>query len=131
VPLKGAEVVIVGRSNIVGKPMAMLLLAQSCTVTICHSQSKDLAFHTRRADILVAAVGRAKMITGDMIKPGATVIDVGINRTPEGQALRRRRFRIGQGSRRCHHPGARRRRPDDHHHAAGQHAGSRRKEQIK
>ena len=85
VPLKGAEVVIVGRSNIVGKPMAMLLLAKSCTVTICHSQSKDLAFHTRRADILVAAVGRAKMITGDIIKPGATVIDVGINRTAEGK----------------------------------------------
>ncbi|MDP2823078.1 MAG: bifunctional methylenetetrahydrofolate dehydrogenase/methenyltetrahydrofolate cyclohydrolase FolD [Sulfuritalea sp.] len=85
VPLKGAEVVIVGRSNIVGKPMAMLLLAKSCTVTICHSQSKDLAFHTRRADILVAAVGRAKMITGNMIKPGATVIDVGINRTAEGK----------------------------------------------
>jgi methylenetetrahydrofolate dehydrogenase (NADP+)/methenyltetrahydrofolate cyclohydrolase len=85
VPLKGAEVVIVGRSNIVGKPMAMLLLAKSCTVTICHSQSRDLAFHTRRADILVAAVGRARMITGDMIKPGATVIDVGINRTPEGK----------------------------------------------
>ncbi len=85
VALKGAEAVIVGRSNIVGKPMAMLLLAKSCTVTVCHSQSKDLAFHTRRADILVAAVGRAKMITGDMIKPGATVIDVGINRTPEGK----------------------------------------------
>ena len=85
VPLKGAEVVIVGRSNIVGKPMAMLLLAKSCTVTICHSQSKDLAFHTRRADILVAAVGRAKMITGDMIKPGATVIDVGMNRNSEGK----------------------------------------------
>ena len=85
VPLKGAEAVIVGRSNIVGKPMAMLLLAQSCTVTVCHSQSKDLVFHTKRADILVAAVGRAKMITGDMIKPGATVIDVGINRTPEGK----------------------------------------------
>jgi methylenetetrahydrofolate dehydrogenase (NADP+)/methenyltetrahydrofolate cyclohydrolase len=85
VRLKGAEVVIVGRSNIVGKPMAMLLLAKSCTVTICHSQSKDLAFHTRRADILVAAVGRARMITGDMIKPGATVIDVGINRTAEGK----------------------------------------------
>ncbi|HZV55365.1 MAG TPA: bifunctional methylenetetrahydrofolate dehydrogenase/methenyltetrahydrofolate cyclohydrolase FolD [Rhodocyclaceae bacterium] len=85
VPLKGAEAVIVGRSNIVGKPMAMLLLAQSCTVTVCHSQSKDLAFHTRRADILVAAVGRAKMITGDMIKPGATVIDVGINRQADGK----------------------------------------------
>jgi methylenetetrahydrofolate dehydrogenase (NADP+) / methenyltetrahydrofolate cyclohydrolase len=85
VPLKGAEAVIVGRSNIVGKPMAMLLLAQSCTVTVCHSQSKDLAFHTRRADILVAAVGKAKMITGDMIKPGATVIDVGINRQADGK----------------------------------------------
>ena len=85
VPIKGAEVVIVGRSNIVGKPMALLLLAQSATVTICHSQSKDLAFHTRRADILVAAVGRPKMITGDMIKPGATVIDVGINRLPADQ----------------------------------------------
>ncbi len=85
VPLKGAEAVIVGRSNIVGKPMAMLLLAKSATVTVCHSQSKDLAFHTRRADILVAAVGRARMITGDMVKPGATVIDVGINRTPEGK----------------------------------------------
>ena len=84
VPLKGAEVVVVGRSNIVGKPMAMLLLAQSCTVTICHSQSRDLAFHTRRADILIAAVGRERMITGDMIKPGATVIDVGMNRFSSG-----------------------------------------------
>ncbi len=85
VPLKGAEAVIVGRSNIVGKPMALLLLGESATVTVCHSQSKDLAFHTRRADILVAAVGRPKMITGDMIKPGATVIDVGINRTADGK----------------------------------------------
>jgi methylenetetrahydrofolate dehydrogenase (NADP+)/methenyltetrahydrofolate cyclohydrolase len=85
VNLKGAEVVIVGRSNIVGKPMAMLLLAHSATVTICHSQTRDLALHTRRADVLVAAVGRAKMITGDMIKPGATVIDVGINRLPPEQ----------------------------------------------
>jgi len=85
VQLKGAEAVIVGRSNIVGKPMAMLLMQASCTVTICHSQTRDLAFHTRRADILVAAIGRAKMITGDMIKPGATVIDVGINRLPPEQ----------------------------------------------
>ncbi len=85
VVLKGAEAVIVGRSNIVGKPMSMLLLAAGCTVTICHSQTRDLAFHTRRADILVAAVGRPKMITGDMIKPGATVIDVGINRLPAEQ----------------------------------------------
>ena len=85
VKLKGAEVVIVGRSNIVGKPMAMLLLAASATVTVCHSQTRDLAFHTRRADVLVAAVGRARMITGDMIKPGATVIDVGINRGEDGK----------------------------------------------
>ncbi|MBV2234025.1 MAG: bifunctional methylenetetrahydrofolate dehydrogenase/methenyltetrahydrofolate cyclohydrolase FolD [Sterolibacterium sp.] len=85
VPLKGAEAVIVGRSNIVGKPMAMLLLAAGCTVTVCHSQTRDLAFHTRRADILVAAVGRPRMITGEMIKPGATVIDVGINRLPAAE----------------------------------------------
>lgn len=85
VTLKGAEAVIVGRSNIVGKPMAMLLLAAGCTVTICHSQTRDLKSHTLRADILVAAVGRAKMIGGDMIKPGATVIDVGINRLPAEQ----------------------------------------------
>ncbi|MBK9521429.1 MAG: bifunctional methylenetetrahydrofolate dehydrogenase/methenyltetrahydrofolate cyclohydrolase FolD [Rhodocyclaceae bacterium] len=84
VVLKGAEAVIVGRSNIVGKPMALLLLQNSATVTICHSQSRDLAFHTRRADILIAAVGRPKMITGNMIKPGATVIDVGINRQLDG-----------------------------------------------
>lgn len=85
VPLAGAEAVIVGRSNIVGKPMAMLLLAQNATVTVCHSRTRDLAFHTRRADVLVAAVGRARMISGDMIKPGATVIDVGINRLPPEQ----------------------------------------------
>jgi len=77
-------VVVVGRSNIVGKPMAMLLLAQSATVTVCHSQTRDLAAHTRRADVLVAAVGRERMITGDMIKPGATVIDVGMNRYSSG-----------------------------------------------
>ena len=84
VKIAGAEAVVVGRSNIVGKPMAMLLLAQSATVTVCHSRSKDLAFHTRRADILVAAVGKERMITGDMIKPGATVIDVGMNRYASG-----------------------------------------------
>ena len=78
--VKGAEAVVVGRSNIVGKPQAMLLLQADATVTICHSRTRDLGAHTRRADILVAAVGRAKMITGAMIKPGAIVIDVGINR---------------------------------------------------
>lgn len=80
VDLSGKEAVVVGRSNIVGKPMAMLLLQQNCTVTICHSRTSDLAAHTRRADVLVAAVGRPGMITADMVKPGAIVIDVGINR---------------------------------------------------
>lgn len=85
IPIAGREAVIVGRSNIVGKPMALLLLAEHATVTICHSRTADLAGHTRRADILVAAVGRANMITGEMIKPGATVIDVGINRLADGK----------------------------------------------
>ena len=78
--LAGLNAVVVGRSNIVGKPMAQLLLGDSCTVTIAHSRTRDLAAVCRRADILVAAVGRAEMITGDFVKPGATVIDVGINR---------------------------------------------------
>jgi methylenetetrahydrofolate dehydrogenase (NADP+)/methenyltetrahydrofolate cyclohydrolase len=80
--LSGLNAVIVGRSNIVGKPMAQLLLAESCTVTIAHSRTRDLPEVCRRADILVAAVGRPEMIKGDWIKPGATVIDVGINRVP-------------------------------------------------
>ena len=84
----GAEVVIVGRSNIVGKPLAALLVQKAAganaTVTLCHTGTKDLAAHTRRADILVAAIGRAQAITGPMIAPGATVIDVGINRTENG-----------------------------------------------
>ena len=84
VDLAGAEAVVVGRSNIVGKPQAMLLLQKNATVTICHSRTKDLAAHTRRADVLIAAVGRARMITGDMVKPGAVVIDVGMNRIPDG-----------------------------------------------
>lgn len=80
VSLSGKEAVVVGRSNIVGKPMAMLLLQANCTVTMCHSRTADLASHTRRADILVAAVGKPGFITADMVKPGAIVIDVGINR---------------------------------------------------
>ena len=80
VPLKGKEAVVIGRSNIVGKPIAMLLLNENCTVTICHSRTADLAAHTRRADILVAAVGKPKFVTADMVKPGAAVVDVGINR---------------------------------------------------
>lgn len=80
VDLNGKEAVVIGRSNIVGKPMAMLLLHENCTVTVCHSKTVDLAAHSRNADILVAAVGKSKFITADMIKPGAIVIDVGINR---------------------------------------------------
>ncbi len=83
--LKGKEAVVVGRSNIVGKPMAMLLMHAGATVTVCHSQTRDLKAHCQRADILVAAIGKPKMITGDMIKPGAVVIDVGINRLPDGK----------------------------------------------
>ena len=80
VELTGKEAVVIGRSNIVGKPMAMLLLRENCTVTICHSRMQNLKEHTRRADVLVAAVGKAGFVTADMVKPGAVVIDVGINR---------------------------------------------------
>ena len=87
VETSGAEVVVVGRSNIVGKPMAALLVQArrggDATVTICHSRTRDLASHVRRADILIVAAGRAEMITGDMIKPGAVVIDVGMNSVPD------------------------------------------------
>jgi len=83
--LRGAEAVVVGRSNIVGKPAALLLLQAGATVTLCHSQTRDLAHHTRRADVLVCAVGKAHAIGGDMVKHGAAVIDVGINRSPEGK----------------------------------------------
>lgn len=84
VPLSGAEVVVVGRSNIVGKPIAKLLTNAGATVTVCHSRTRDLAAHLRRADIVVAAVGKPRMITADMIRPGAVVIDVGINRIDSG-----------------------------------------------
>ena len=80
VPLAGKEAVVIGRSNIVGKPVAMLLLNENCTVTMCHSRTADLAAHTRRADILIAAVGKPRFVTADMVKPGAAVVDVGINR---------------------------------------------------
>jgi len=81
--LSGKRALVLGRSNIVGKPMAQLLLGESCTVTIAHSRTQDLAEECRRADILVAAVGRPRMVPGDWVKPGATVIDVGINRIPD------------------------------------------------
>lgn len=84
IPTRGKHAVIIGRSNIVGKPMAMLLLAADATVTICHSKTANLAEITRQADILVAAVGKPNFVTGDMIKQGAAVIDVGINRVDDG-----------------------------------------------
>jgi len=90
VETRGAECVIVGRSNIVGKPMAALLVQQGpgadATVTVCHSRTRDLAAHTRRADVLIAAIGRARFVTADMVKPGAVVIDVGVNRIDEPRA---------------------------------------------
>ncbi len=85
VPVTGKRAVVVGRSNIVGKPMAMLLLQESATVTVCHSKTEDLADVCREADILVVAIGRANFITKDMIKPGAAVIDVGMNRNAQGK----------------------------------------------
>ena len=85
IDLSGREAVVIGRSNIVGKPMALLLINAGATVTVCHSRTRDLKAHTRRADILVAAVGKPHFVTADMLKPGAVVIDVGINRLPDGR----------------------------------------------
>jgi len=85
VDLRGKHAVVIGRSNTVGKPMALLLLQADATVTVCHSRSHDLAEHTRRADVVVAAVGRPRTLTAAMVKPGAIVIDVGMNRVPEGE----------------------------------------------
>lgn len=86
-PLEGKEAVVIGRSNIVGKPMGFMLLEQNATVTLCHSRTTRLADHVKRADILVAAVGVPEFVRGEWIKPGAVVIDVGMNRTPEGKLL--------------------------------------------
>jgi methylenetetrahydrofolate dehydrogenase (NADP+)/methenyltetrahydrofolate cyclohydrolase len=84
-PITGAQAVVVGSSNIVGKPMAMLLLMAGATITVCNSKTRNLSLYTKEADIVVVATGRPKMVTGDMIKPGAVVIDVGINRLPDGK----------------------------------------------
>jgi methylenetetrahydrofolate dehydrogenase (NADP+)/methenyltetrahydrofolate cyclohydrolase len=84
IPLEGKQVVILGRSNVVGKPLAIMLLQKNATVTICHSRTVNLAEITRQADVLVAAVGRARIVTAEMVRPGAVVIDVGINAKPEG-----------------------------------------------
>ena len=84
IQIEGAHVVIIGRSNIVGKPLAKCLLNKNATVTVCHSKTKNLKEITKQADILIAAIGKAKFVTADMVKKGATVIDVGINRTDNG-----------------------------------------------
>ena len=83
--LRGKHAVVIGRSNTVGKPMALLLLQANATVTVCHSATADIGHHTRQADLIVAAVGKRNVLTADMVKPGAIVIDVGMNRTPEGK----------------------------------------------
>jgi methylenetetrahydrofolate dehydrogenase (NADP+)/methenyltetrahydrofolate cyclohydrolase len=96
VDMRGAECVIVGRSNIVGKPMAALLMqdntSANATVTVCHRHTRDLRFHTSRADVLIVATGRAGLVTGDMVKPGAVVIDVGVNRVDDPSVPRRYRL---------------------------------------
>ena len=85
VPIAGRHAVVIGRSSIVGKPAALMLLERNATVTICHSRTADLAAMTRQADILICAIGRPRMVTADMVKPGAAVVDVGINRTADGK----------------------------------------------
>ena len=144
--IAGARAVVIGRSEIVGKPMAMLLLQRDATVTICHSKTPDLAALASTADILVAAIGRAGFVTPDFVKPGATVVDVGINRVTDAATVRalfrrglpsnrrlrpagvdrRRRRPSGRGGGRWRaHAGARRRRPADHRDAAEEHGGCR------
>ncbi len=127
--LEGKDAVVIGRSNIVGKPMAMLLLGESATVTIAHSKTRDLADVVRRADIVIAAVGRAEMVRGDWIKPGAVVIDVGINRIPaaDGKVAAGRRCRVRRSSRSGSRDHARPRRSwaDDDRHATQEHTGRR------
>jgi methylenetetrahydrofolate dehydrogenase (NADP+)/methenyltetrahydrofolate cyclohydrolase len=86
-PLRGKEAVMVGASNIVGRPMALELLMAGCTVTVCHSATRDLPAHVGRAEVLVAAVGRPELIKGDWVREGALVIDVGINRLPDGKVV--------------------------------------------
>ena len=119
--LEGAEAVVIGRSNLFGKPMAQLLLGANATVTTCHSRTRDLAAVCRRADVLIAAVGRARMVQADWVKPGAIVIDVGMNRTEDGLAGDVDFDAVREVARRDH-AGARRRRPDDDRLPAAQHA---------
>ena len=121
---------VLGRSNIVGKPVAQLLLQADCTVTIAHSRTREPADECRAADILIAAIGKPEFVQGDWIKPGAVVIDVGINRVDDpanpGKTKLVGDVAFAEASKRAarHHPGARRRRPDDHRLPSQKHAGS-------
>jgi methylenetetrahydrofolate dehydrogenase (NADP+)/methenyltetrahydrofolate cyclohydrolase len=124
--LRGKHAVVIGRSNIVGKPMALMLLQKDATVTVCHSRTADLKAQTLQADVIVAAVGKRNVLTADMVKPGAVVIDVGMNRNDEGKLCGDVDFRGREKRGRLDHPCARRGGAHDHHHAAGQHPGSRR-----
>ena len=124
VDLEGAEAVVVGRSKLVGVPVSRLLLAANATVTVCHSRTHDLAAACRRADVLVAAVGSPRLLGADAVKPGAVVIDVGVNRTDDG-LVGDVDFGPASRDRLGDHPGARRRRPDDDRDAAGQYPGRR------
>ena len=111
--LVGKHAVVIGQSNIVGRPMALELLMARCTVTICHSATRDLPGLVRQADIVVAGVGKPKFVQGDWVKPGAIVLDVGINRTADGKLVRRRRLRCREGRASWITPVPGRRGPDD------------------
>ena len=121
VALAGARALVLGRSAIVGRPMVALLLAANATVTVAHSRTRDLPAECRRADVLVAAVGKPEMVRGDWIAPGATVIDVGVNRLPDGRLVGDVAFAEAAAGCRRDHAGARRRGSDDHRMPAGEH----------
>ena len=123
--IEGAEAVVVGRSRLVGKPLAQLLLGRHATVTMCHTRTRDLAAHCRRADILCVAAGRPRFVTGDMVKDGAVVIDVGVNRLDTGKLAGDVDFASVSPKVARHHARPRRRRPHDHRHADAQHAPRR------
>ena len=128
---RGRNAVIVGQSNIVGRPMALELLMKAATVTVCHSQTRDLERHVGEADILVAAIGKPQFVPGAWIRPGAIVIDVGINRLPDGKLVGDVQYDEAAQARRLDHAGARRRRPDDHRRAHEEHARVRPAPEIK
>ncbi len=124
--LEGLDAVIIGQSNIVGRPMALELLAARCTITVCHSRTKDLAEKARNADVLVAGIGRAEYVPGDWIKEGAIVIDVGMNRNAEGKLVGDVNFSQRQAAGVLDHSRTRRSRANDHRHPAGKHPSGRR-----